>query len=123
MTSTTCGVTRSQASWTSGGSWGSFVSCCSAGTLGGWEVVAKGAVRSAGLATHPGPGSLFPSPRQAALLALCLGRPAGQSLGQGSGMGDGGTSGPGRRSPMTFENSLSVVSLGRKTGPLGGFDE
>lgn len=28
------GVTRSQASWKSGGSWGSFLSRCSAGTLG-----------------------------------------------------------------------------------------
>ena len=35
MKSTTCWVTRSQASWKSGGSWGSFVSRCSAGTLGG----------------------------------------------------------------------------------------
>ena len=38
-------------------------------------------------------------------------------------MGDRGTSGPGRRSPMTLEKSLSVVSLGRTPGPLGGFDE
>lgn len=72
MKSTTCWVTRSQASWTSGGSWGSFVSRCSAGTLrGGW---CKGHCRLGRPGCPPWTGSLFPSPRQAALQARAWAR-------------------------------------------------
>ena len=114
-------VTQSQASWMSGGSWGSSASHCSAGTLGSKGLCPlTGPVLPSWAGLSPlssplqmqevstAPGSCQ---RPSSALALCLGRPPGQSLGGEAGDWDGGRSGLECLNPMTCE-SISESPLG-----------